>query len=138
MEDIMGYYITVSESKFKIKVENLESAFKACKEKLTGQYHWVDTEYTLNTNNIVEYLNEWRWCIEIEDGNIIDIEFDGEKLGDDEELFKVLAPFVESGSYIEISGEDGDLWRWVFKDGCLYYTSPTWPDIKDLSENDKL
>lgn len=134
----MGYHITVNESKFKINAENVEIAFKACKENLIGEYYWVDTNYALSRDNIIDYINEWRWCIEIEDGNIIGIEFEGEKLGDEEELFKVLAPFVESGSYIEISGEDGDLWRWVFKDSSLYYMIPTWPDIKDLSEIDKL
>jgi hypothetical protein len=28
-----------------------------------------------------------------------------------------IAPYVEENSYIEMVGEDGDRWRWVFKNG---------------------
>jgi hypothetical protein len=52
-----------------------------------------------------------------DDHNIIDLEFTGEKLGDDTKLFNCIAQFVEDDSYIEMVGEDGDVWRWVFKNG---------------------
>lgn len=47
-------------------------------------------------------------------GDLTDIHFIGEKLGDEKILFQALAPFVDKGSFIEMEGEDGDLWRWTF------------------------
>lgn len=29
-------------------------------------------------------------------------------------MFNTIAPFVEKDSYIQVSGEEGDSWRWVF------------------------
>ena len=38
----------------------------------------------------------------------------GDALCDDRLLFDAIAPFVKAGSFIEMSGEDGTLWRWHF------------------------
>lgn len=53
------------------------------------------------------------------DRDIIDIDFMSECLGSNKELFDVIAPYVEKDSYIEMSGEEGEIWRWVF-DGKDY------------------
>jgi hypothetical protein len=46
---------------------------------------------------------------------VIGIMFEGEKSDStEEEMFNVIAPFVKAGSYIEMQGEDGARWRWVF------------------------
>lgn len=45
------------------------------------------------------------------------ISFEGENQdGTEHEMFNAIAPFVEPGSYIEMQGEDGAIWRWVFQD----------------------
>ena len=49
------------------------------------------------------------------DGNISELEFTGEKLGSDFELFQSIAPYVKDGSYIWMHGADGSKWRWVFQ-----------------------
>ena len=60
-------------------------------------------------------MASWRWEVEEdEDHNIISINFCGEKSGDDLILFDAIAPFVEPGSMIEMLGEDGAKWRWIF------------------------
>jgi hypothetical protein len=59
----------------------------------------------------------WRKQIKKKGKNIIYIHFTLEKLGDDHEILDAIAPAVENASCIEMSGEEGDLWRWVFKDG---------------------
>jgi len=60
-------------------------------------------------------LSEWRWEALIDDdGNIIDLTFFGEKYGDDLIMLNAIAPWVKPGSYIEMSGEDGSMWRWAF------------------------
>ena len=45
------------------------------------------------------------------------IYFEGEKYGDDDLIFNAIAPYVEDGSYIQMNGEDGAIWRWVFENG---------------------
>jgi len=130
----MGYCMEQRDTNFKIKKENVAEAFKACqtlfgKETIedSGGRHfsWVDTKVLMEATNLKEFMEEWRWEIVLdEDGNVTDIGFEGDKIGDDEYLFNTIAPFVESGSFIEMSGEDGCLWRWVFKDGKLHDISP--------------
>jgi sugar O-acyltransferase (sialic acid O-acetyltransferase NeuD family) len=53
-----------------------------------------------------------------------------EKLGDDFIIFQSIAKFVQDGTYIEMVGEDGDKWRWLFKNGICKEIYPiiTWED----------
>jgi hypothetical protein len=65
-------------------------------------------------------MEELRWPIEYDtEGNIVDVEFNGEKYWDDEVIFEAIAPFVKDGSYIQMQGEDGERWRWVFWNGRM-------------------
>jgi len=108
----MGYCIEQRDSKFFIDKKYFNEALVAVKS-LAGKKMY-DDDY-LNADSLADAIGEWRWDVTIDtSGNIVDIEFLGEKLGDDKILFDVLAPFVKTGSYIEIQGEDGELWRWVF------------------------
>ena len=54
------------------------------------------------------------------DGNISELEFTGEKLGSDFELFQSIAPYVQ----------DGSQWRWVFQSGACREVKAKveWPD----------
>lgn len=56
--------------------------------------------------------------------NIIGLEHTKDKLHDEDELFFVIAPYVRSGSFIEMLGEDHYMWRWVFNDGTLEKITP--------------
>jgi len=64
------------------------------------------------------------------DGNITELTFIGEKLGNDFEMFQLIAPYVQDSSYIWMMGEDGSQWRWVFQSGvCKEITAKVeWPD----------
>jgi hypothetical protein len=132
----MGYYMDQRESIFVIKKENFEAALQAIKdlakkvqevggggsyqhgEVVSRCYSWVATSEFLNASTVQAAINAWRWSVELDDesGNICDITFEGNKLGDDQYLFDAIAPYVEDG-YIEMSGEDCCIWRWAFKDG---------------------
>ncbi len=115
-EVIMGYCITQTDSNFRIKKENRKAAFNAVKKIDTVDYHWVPQGWSKGCKSLPSVLEYWGYEAEIdkETGDIIDVSFCREKLGDEVELFKALAPYVEKGSYIEMSGEDGALWRWSF------------------------
>ncbi len=93
----------------------------------TPHYSWTDNSALENAKTLKEFMDEWRWEITLNDevkvesdvpiaipSDVTDIQFTGEKIGDDETLFNAIAPFVEKGSYIQMSGEDGESWRWVF------------------------
>jgi hypothetical protein len=86
----------------------------------TGEkwFSWVETEAVLKATHLSEAMEAFRWPVEHDaDGNITAISFAGEKLGEDEHFFGSIAEFVDDGSFIEMSGEDGALWRWIFADG---------------------
>jgi hypothetical protein len=141
----MGYCISLVESKFHIKAANKKPALKAIKalakdtSKMRSgtwadgaltqrRFTWVDTEEFLGAKTLEAALEAWRWeaGLDEETGDVVHLNFQGEKMGEDEELWKAIAPFVESGSYLQISGEDGATWRWCFKGGVLSEQSPSW------------
>lgn len=117
------------EAKFRILEKNQSKALKAIKA-LAGKetikdssgkhYSWVETKNFVEARYIEEAMTAWRWCVTYDDSiepnanDITDINFEGEKLGDDIILFEAIAPYVEAGSYIQMQGEDGLIWRWVF------------------------
>lgn len=133
----MGYYIKQRDSHFIIKKGNIPKAFKALKAlskqthrgsggtyfqgQSTPSFAWVDTNKFQNAKSLKDALSEWRWEIEIDadTGDVDSIYFEGEKMGDDTILFDALAPCVEDGCYIEMSGEDGAIWQWAFRKGKM-------------------
>lgn len=108
----MGYYISQREADFTIKKENFPAVLKIIKGLELGG--WC-TDIPKNAD-IKEAFECWRWEVDYDShGNISSIYFTGEKhSGDEEGFLKAIAPYVEAGSYIEMSGEEGEIWRWVF------------------------
>jgi hypothetical protein len=96
-------------------------------------FSWVSMQF-VNSSDIADAMKHWRWEVMFgepgytdslptskynPDKDVVFISFCGEKMGDDTVLFSALAPFVEDGSYIEMQGEEGEIWRWTFVDGKL-------------------
>lgn len=129
----MGYCIEMTESKFTIKKENFNKALQSLKEvfvpenmtcydyidgKKYPHFSWVDTKTVLESKELGSALEEIRYAPTYNDnGDICDVEFTGEKYGDEEVFFNALAPYVESGFYLCFEGEDEDTWKWTFDDG---------------------
>ena len=88
----MGYCMSMSDSTFYVPSENVGRVLALMRKQPYG--------FQLD-----------------DDGNITDIEFLGEKLGDELTAFEKIAPYVRSGSFLKMHGEDDERWRWVFKDG---------------------
>lgn len=76
----------------------------------------------------LEEVFRWHLCFD-EDDNAIGLEFWGTHLPYDLTLFAVIAPFVRGGSYLEVLGDEGELWRWVFDGKGIREVRPmiTWP-----------
>ena len=122
----MGYCMAQRDSKFSMTAESAKKALKEIKSLAGSEsvkdgggrhYSWVVTEDFLKAETFSEAMRAWRWEVEegkSKTGTVVAVSFEGEKLGDDATLFKAIAPYVEAGSWIEMEGEDGCLWRWVF------------------------
>ena len=119
----MGYCMEMLNSDFVILPKNKDKALKAIlslagKETIVdsggGHFSWVDNRF-VNAKTLEAALYFWRWDYLNEDSATeFPIFFVGEKLGDDKILFDAIAPFVKAGSFIEMRGEDGYQWKWVF------------------------
>ena len=125
----MGYYVDMIKDKFYIKKENEQKVIDAIKEAVAnGRIHsWVIKKDVEKSDNLQDTFLACRWDIEKLTNNhgYGNLYFDGEKLGDDYEFFRTIAPYVEDDSYIEMRGEDGDMWRWVFEKGECKEIYPT-------------
>lgn len=129
----MGYYASNPNSVIVIKASNIPRALWAIKEMYKQEegmaapgFSWVDRDTVLKAETIEEALAEWRWDASLDEaGDLYCVTFSGEKLGDDEDLWFNLAPYIEHGGFIEMLGEDDNRWRWVFWRGEMRTEYPT-------------
>ena len=112
----MGIYISLREETFKMDANKKDKALAAIKKlcKKNKDYSWVENDKVLDAKTFEEAMQEWRYPVSVDEkGNVCQIEFIGEKLGDEEELFKAIAPFVKRGSYLVMEIEQ-DFYKWAF------------------------
>jgi hypothetical protein len=129
----MGYCMDMARCTTGIKCQDQNKAIKAVKDyvKENGRFSWTEVDAILRADNIFELMDELRYVLkydEVKDVYTIDY-FNGEKLGNDHTIFDILAPFMTDG-YIEYNGEDGAIWRYVFKNGRMREKQPkiSWED----------
>jgi hypothetical protein len=130
----MGYYISLRASNFYIENDKKEEALKLFKDNMLSRvdelgrggcfaegkkketwFSWTDTKRLQETQTIEDVIKQFGWEPETDnDGNIVDLYFDHDKMGQEDLLFDTIAPCVRAGSYLDMEGEEGDLWRWYF------------------------
>lgn len=123
----MGTYLAVRDAPVYILPHNIKPAADALRaqvaiDALNGRRHyaWIDPANIVRAPDDISVFIAWRWKpIPGPDGAIENLDFTGVKLGNDEEFFSTIAPFVENGSYVECEA-DGSMWRWIFRDGKLH------------------
>lgn len=125
----MGYSANLTEKNFIIKEENIEDAFIHAKDflmKYDQKIAYVKKEDIEATNNLEELFEVFGFEIDFDKttGHLDTIDFVWEKLGNDENLFKLIAPYIEKDSYIQWVGEDGDIWRYVFRNNTFEIIKP--------------
>lgn len=119
---LMGYCIELEESTISITKENAIKMMDMLSDYIPSHkvdWRWVNEKYVTDLckeYNFEEVTEELRYPMYEEDGLYKIDYFSGEKLGDDYDLFRLIAPYINDG-YIEMSGEDAERWRWIFKDG---------------------
>lgn len=114
----MGYCMSQGNTEFSIPKEHHEKVLAAIKglhgkEDCGDHFSWVDSDFH-ELNDLATILKEWRWKPKFKDGDIVGLEFQGEKYGSDNFLWQAIAPFVTKGSFITMKGEDGAKWKWSF------------------------
>ena len=120
----MGYCMDMTESHFYIHFDKKAAALAAIKslkgketirDSSGAHFSWVDPKVVEQARTLEEALAEWSYEATVDEaGSITDLDFTGEKSGDEDHLFKAIAPFVRGTSYLSFRGEDGAHWRWYF------------------------
>jgi len=125
---IMSYNMSQMKNNFFIDKDKIPSAWSDAlnlfrEGNQIGYYRYSEFE---NAKSFDEFMLICDWEIAFDDdGNCDYIRFYGEKYSDGEILFEALAPYVKEGSYIQMLGEEDDMWRWVFSDGKVTEKKPT-------------
>ena len=124
----MGYDVSQVDSKFFMSHKNKVKALEALKRTATRKsemrggdsngnkwFSFTDMDYIKDVH-LEDALEKFGLAVETNgDNDIISISVEGYKLGQEDIALEAIAPWVKSGSYIEMSGEDGCLWRWTFE-----------------------
>ena len=132
----MGYMISQHGSDFGIW--NEVGALRALQRVTTDsqkRFTWFDEGEDPVT--LDQYMVGWSWELERDpvdhhnlDHPVTGIYFLGEKAGEGNNiLFNTIAPYVKASSWIEMQGEEGERWRWMFNGKTLstVYASLVWP-----------
>lgn len=121
----MGYCVNLRDNNFKFNKEDSEGILKTLKEFASNtSLMWADEHSILRAKNIKECFEEIRYPL-IESGDFYKIDyFDGEKLGNEDKIFNSIAKYIEKDTYLEFSGEDGDIFRLVFDGEKCEYKYP--------------
>jgi len=110
----MSYCMSMTDNDFFVKAEDVDKVSAALSENM----------FDMGKN---------------EAGDIVSLDFTGQKLREQTKMFEQIAPFVKENSFVEMRGEEGAMWRWVFIDGkCMEINAIiTWPmPGEDISRND--
>ena len=111
----MGYYMQQMDAQFVIEKKHFDKVRERLVAFSKEGHAWVPD--ISEEDSIEDAFTACRWDVTVgETGDIKRIEFVGEKLGDDEQLFRSIAEFVQPGSYVQLMGEDSSMWRWTFGD----------------------
>lgn len=126
----MGYQIHLKAAQFVIEAANVPAALKAINDRcfppsILAQYPKWRPYQTLE-----QAFEGDRWQIERDAGQVNRIHFEGEKgyreMGADQEsVLWMVREQVRPGSFIQMYGEDGERWTWVF-DGKTVETKDGW------------
>lgn len=116
----MGYAMTVRD--IDVRITDIEGAHQAIKEMrapdtmedVPNGFAWVSSSAVAASEDLEQALACWHWAGFNSPNGFEITDFEGDSSGDDDSLFRALAPFIEAGGYIEMVGEDSHMWRWVF------------------------
>jgi hypothetical protein len=144
----MGYYISTPSSYFKLRKDNINKFFNLVSNLMSdesvekygngGSWHkegktaswfaWVNTDAVRRAVMDRDFrlvFEEWGYeTNHKEESDVILCELNirqgSAKIGDEEKFFAAIASVVEDGSFIDVVGEDGSKWRWMWEGGKFF------------------
>jgi hypothetical protein len=145
----MGYYISTPNSIFSIRNADLPKFFRLVDDLMSDQsvdkngsggsysggkkniswFSWVNTDLVrlrISERDIVGVFEQWGYELRNMSTHDdittydLDIRNGNAKIGDEEKFFAAIAPVVDDGSFIDVRGEDGIEWRWMWENGKFY------------------
>lgn len=143
----MGYSCTLREVDFKISADNISKVIEALVQS--------DYFYLFNRSDedclkiacgdspaekqqlLFELFDSYEYRPRFDEmHNVIGLEYYCEKWCEDDKIFDVFAKYVEKGSYIEMGGEDGTVWRMLFDGEHCREINPViaWPDCEKIQK----
>lgn len=152
----MGYYATATGSVI-VPAENIDAAYDALVQLNTREdlknggrwggtpaekpadsasvaaspdkwFSWMDWNYDEVETSALDIIKRLGFEVEeLHNGSFELYSYDS-KVGSEEHFLKAIAPFVTEGSEMTWTGEDGEMWRWLFTDGEMKVQSAviTW------------
>lgn len=129
----MSYNVRMKKESFGIPADKIEAALNAVlnsagsydspAKAVKGIKHF---EFLPPLQKLVELTSEVYGFDLVPDAEkrIVKIRNEWEGMRNCEVLFEALAPYVNEGSFIECQGEDGAMWRYVFRDGKVKEIQP--------------
>lgn len=148
----MGYNVNTTESNFVLRSGNFEAAYSAmCRlnqrdDLKTGGcwgpsdinakdgrpdgmdhhpakwFSWMDANYPAKCKTVADILTDLGFEFDQDEDGIYDPQYNN-KSGSEELFFEAIAPFIKDESFICWRGEDGEEYRWFFKDGKMIVQS---------------
>jgi len=118
----MGYDMEQRDASFFIARQDRRPASGALKALAEREsLRWVNQQQIRSARSLATALLACGWRVKADDEeNIVGISWEWGKAGDDLKIFQAIAPWVRSGSYVEMLGDGGYHWRWVFNRGeCI-------------------
>lgn len=114
----MGYYIYYEGGDVRISKGNVPHAINALRTLLEEEsfLHCKKPDLDDLESMLWHYGFE---CDFDDEGNVVNIMWAGDKSRNEDECLAAIAPFVDPGSYMYMSGEEHEHWKWTFKDGQL-------------------
>lgn len=107
----MSYDMTQHDTQFFMDKASLKAARQALKSA-SEDCKWFNMR---NARSLENAVDQFGWSLEFDDDdNVNGIEHLLECAGDEKRLFNAIAPYVKPGSYIQMTGGDGIMWRWAF------------------------
>ena len=144
----MGYYVSMSGSNVAIKKEHLADAYKAMCElnehdelKTGGSslgnkwFAWMPEHYPTECEDAKEILEYLGFSVSTQDDGGLWISGYDSKIGQEEVFLYAIAPYVDLTDWakervdrtgvelvpeMEWVGEDGEFWKYIFKDKKMY------------------
>lgn len=115
----MGYYVGLVDSTVGIKKDDAKKIMEFLPKYIYNNnpnWKWIDIkDVCINCNNgkFKKVMRCLRYVVQKTKGTYKIMDFCGEKLGDDIDIFEILAPYIRKG-HIEMQDEDGNSWLWIF------------------------